>query len=263
VNTNAESAAPTRALGDTTTNTAVSESAGSVSSAAEGAESAAVDSAEAGAEVGGSELLAAWPHVYRQGAVARPVLLMLHGTGGTEHDLLGLADALDPAAAVLAPRGRVTETGMNRWFRRLTEGVFDLDDVELRAGQLADFIDAARTHYGLGDRGLVAVGFSNGANMALATALRHPSTVARVIAFSGMHPLPGRAAAVSAGAGALAGTSVLLLNGERDPMAPLASVNALAAELEEGGAALRQVRRTGGHGVTEADVYAAQGWLAG
>lgn len=211
----------------------------------------------------GSELLSAWPHIYRPGAVERPVLLMLHGTGGTEHDLLGLADALDPDATVLAPRGRVTETGMNRWFRRLTEGVFDLDDVERRASELADFIGAARAHYGLVDRKLVAVGFSNGANVALATALRHPAIVARVIAFSGMHPLPERCAAVSAGAGALAGTSVLLLNGERDPMAPLASVDALAAELEEGGATVRQVRRTGGHGITEADVYAAQAWLAG
>lgn len=205
-----------------------------------------------------AELLEAWPHVYREGEAEHPVLLMLHGTGGTEHDLLGLADALDPAAAVLAPRGRVTENGMNRWFRRLAEGVFDLDDVQLRAGELAGFVAAARARYGLGDRQVIAVGFSNGANVALATALRHPSTVARVIAFSGMHPLPGRPES-----GRLTGTSVLLLNGESDPMAPLASVNALAAELEARGAVLRQVRRAGGHGVTEADVFAAQGWLAG
>ncbi|TFD48381.1 alpha/beta hydrolase [Cryobacterium frigoriphilum] len=182
---------------------------------------------------------------------------MLHGTGGTEHDLLGLADALDPQATVLSPRGRVTEIGMNRWFRRLAEGVFDLDDVELRSDELADFVTAARAHYELGGLNLVAVGFSNGANVALATALRHPSTVPHVIAFSGMHPLPGRVADTDLNA-----TSVLLLNGESDPMAPLASVDALAAELEARGAAVQQVRRTGGHGVTEADVYAAQGWLA-
>ncbi|MFC5928245.1 alpha/beta hydrolase [Cryobacterium melibiosiphilum] len=213
--------------------------------------------ANSGTETDAAALLAAWPHVYREGAAERPVLLMLHGTGGTEHDLLGLADALDPAAAVIAPRGRVTENGMNRWFRRLAEGVFDLEDVEVRADELVGFVTAARAQYGLGHRPVVAVGFSNGANVALATALRHPSTVARVIAFSGMHPLPGRDATA-----VLSGTSVLLLNGESDPMAPLPSVDALAAELEQRGARVRQVRRSGGHGVTEADVYAAQGWLA-
>ena len=205
-----------------------------------------------------AELLAAWPHVYREGASDRPVLLMLHGTGGTEHDLLGLADALDPAAAVLSPRGRATENGMNRWFRRLAEGVFDHGDVERRADDLAAFVTAAGANYALGDRPVIAVGFSNGANIALATALRHPLTVARVIAFSGMHPLPGREVAAD-----LTGTSVLLLNGESDPMAPLASVDAFAAELGERGATVRHVRRSGGHGVTEADVFAAQGWLVG
>jgi phospholipase/carboxylesterase len=210
--------------------------------------------------IGTADTLSAWPHIYRPGAAGHPVLLMLHGTGGTEHDLLGLAAALDPAAAVLSPRGRATENGMNRWFRRLAEGVFDLDDVEVRSAELADFVEAARARYELADRPIVAVGFSNGANVALATALRHPSTVARVIAFSGMHPLPGRA---DADAATLDETSVLLLNGESDPMAPLTSVDALADELQARGALVREVRRAGGHGVTEADVFAAQGWLAG
>lgn len=213
-----------------------------------------------GAQSADTALVESWPHVFHEGAPDHPVLLMLHGTGGTEHDLLALADALDPQSAVLAPRGRATENGMNRWFRRLAEGVFDLDDVEVRAAELADFVTAARGHYALGTRDLVAVGFSNGANAALATALRHPSTVARVIAFSGMHPLPGRVAGTAVGD--LTDSSVLLLNGEMDKMAPLASVDALAEVLLEHGAAVRQVRRSGGHGVTEADVFAAQGWLA-
>src|SRR4051794_39824246 len=133
-----------------------------------------------------------WPHLYIPGSAEAPVLLMLHGTGGNEQQIAALAAELDPDAGVLAPRGRVAEDGMLRWFRRHGEGVFDVDDVIARAGQLAGFVDAARGHYGLGDRRLVAVGFSNGANIALAAALLHPQAVDRVIAFSGMYPLGDR-----------------------------------------------------------------------
>ena len=201
--------------------------------------------------------LSDWPHVYREGSSDRPVLLMLHGTGATEHDLLGLAAALDPAAAVLSPRGRVSENGMNRWFRRLSEGVFDLDDVERRADELAEFVAQAREQYDLGEREVVAVGFSNGANIGLATALRHPLTLPRAVAFSGMHPLPGRDLAASLGS-----TAVLLLNGDSDPMAPSASVDTLEAMLTERGARVQRERRAGGHGIAEAEVAAATAWLA-
>lgn len=200
--------------------------------------------------------LADWPHVYREGSTDRPVLLMLHGTGATEHDLLGLAAALDPAAAVLSPRGRVSENGMNRWFRRLSEGIFDLDDVERRADELAEFVTQARTQYNLGDREVVAVGFSNGANVGLATVLRHPLTVPRAVAFSGMNPLPGRELPAS-----LSNTAVLLLNGDSDPMAPSASVDSLEARLTELGATVQRERRAGGHGIAETDVAAATAWL--
>ncbi|TFC93631.1 alpha/beta hydrolase [Cryobacterium sp. TmT3-12] len=211
-----------------------------------------------------------WPHVFRTGAPGAsvgsgeagseadsPVLLMLHGTGGDEREILNLADALDPTATVLAPRGRVTEGGMLRWFRRLSEGVFDVDDVVIRAGELAGFIAAARQSYGLGERSIIAVGFSNGANIALATALLHPGVLDRVVAFSGMFPLDGRALTTD-----LTGTAVLLLNGRSDQMAPLDSADRATRTLTELGARVDRELREGGHGITETDAATARSWLA-
>ncbi|TFD31323.1 alpha/beta hydrolase [Cryobacterium cryoconiti] len=182
---------------------------------------------------------------------------MLHGTGGNEREILALADALDPTATVLAPRGRVTESGMLRWFRRLSEGVFDVDDVVMRAGELAGFIAAARQRYGLGERRIIAVGFSNGANIALATALLYPRALDRVVAFSGMFPLDDRALTTD-----LTGTAVLLLNGRSDPMAPLTSADRAARTFAEHGAHVDRELREGGHGISETDAAAARAWLA-
>ncbi|MDQ0618709.1 alpha/beta hydrolase [Arthrobacter globiformis] len=205
----------------------------------------------------GNAEVTAWPHLYTPGRKGAPVLLMLHGTGSNEHDIASLAGALDPQAGVLAPRGRVQEHGMLRWFRRHAEGVFDVDDVIDRSWELAGFIDAARNHYSLGDRKVVAVGFSNGANIALATAMLHPEVLDRVIAFSGMYPLGERP-----GAAALPGSRILALNGDTDPMAPLASVTKLMAELNRQGATVEQVQRPGGHGIEPNDLDAARNWLA-
>ncbi|WP_253905888.1 dienelactone hydrolase family protein [Arthrobacter sp. H5] len=144
-----------------------------------------------------------------------------------------------------------------RWFRRLAEGVFDVDDVIARSGQLAAFIGAARDHYGIGDRTLVAVGFSNGANIALATAMLHPDALDRVVAFSGMYPLGQRDSAAD-----LSASRILAVNGDADPMAPLSSVNELVAVLERHGAAAEQVLRPGGHGIGPVDLDAARMWLA-
>ncbi|TFC44671.1 alpha/beta hydrolase [Cryobacterium shii] len=198
-----------------------------------------------------------WPHVYRAGSPAAPVLLMLHGTGGNEQEIVNLADALDPDATVLAPRGRVTEGGMLRWFRRLAEGVFDVDDVVRRSGELAGFIAWARQRYDLGERRLIAVGFSNGANIALATALLHPEALDRVIAFSGMFPLDDRELGTD-----LPRTSVLLLSGRTDPMAPLARAVRVAGVLTARGAQVDHELRDGGHGIAATDVAAALAWLA-
>lgn len=197
-----------------------------------------------------------WPHLYNPGDDDAPVLLMLHGTGGSEHEIAALAAELHPGAGVLAPRGPVQEQGMRRWFRRHGEGVFDVDDVIARASDLAGFLEAAREHYGLGNRPLVAVGFSNGANIALATAILHPKALDRVIAFSGMYPFADRDAAAN-----LVGSRFLILNGEADPMAPRTSVNTLMTALRQNGAAVEQVMRAGGHGIAQTDLASATGWL--
>src|SRR3954465_2219007 len=110
-------------------------------------------------------------------APGQPTLLVLHGTGGDENDLLPLARTISANAALLSPRGQVLENGMPRFFRRLAEGVFDLDDLRLRARQLADFLNAARRTYGLGEVPPVALGFSNGANIAAALLLLHPGSL--------------------------------------------------------------------------------------
>ncbi|MBT2553037.1 alpha/beta hydrolase [Arthrobacter sp. ISL-5] len=182
---------------------------------------------------------------------------MLHGTGGNEHEIPSLAVELHSGAGVLAPRGQVQENGMLRWFRRHGEGVFDVDDVIARATELAAFLNAAREHYNLGNRPVVAVGFSNGANIALATAMLQPQTLDRVIAFSGMYPFADRESPAD-----LAGSRLLILNGEADPMAPPASVSTLIAALHQNGADVEQVLRPGGHGIAHTDLEAAKEWLA-
>lgn len=199
--------------------------------------------------------LADWPHEYRPG-IGR-VLLMLHGTGGNEQEILALAGALDPTAGVLAPRGRVTEGGMNRWFRRFAEGSFDVDDVVVRAAELAAFVTWARVHYGIEDVPITAVGFSNGANIALAVAQLHPDVLRAAIAFSGMYPFADRLVE-----GSLAGSHLLVSNGETDAMAPLPSVEHLVAELTRKGADVTVTRREGTHGISAAELEAAVTWLA-
>lgn len=201
--------------------------------------------------------LDAWTHLFTPGEPGAPVLLTLHGTGGNETEITALAAHLDPRASVLSPRGRVSEGGASRWFRRLGEGVFDVDDVIVRAGELAAFITAARARYGIVDAPLIAVGFSNGANIALATALLHPGVVNRVVAFSGMHPFGDREPL-----GEVTGVELLLLNGSGDPMAPASSVDVLERTASARGASVSRLTRPGGHGIDTSELRAAKEWLA-
>ena len=200
--------------------------------------------------------LGARPHQFTPGEPGAPVLLTLHGTGGDEREITALAAHLDPRASVLSPRGRVSEAGANRWFRRLREGVFDVDDVIARAAELAAFITAARETYALTDAPLTAVGFSNGANIALATALLHPGVLTRVVAFSGMYPFGDRDPM-----GDVTGVEVLLLNGSSDPMAPSTSVDVLERTASAHRASVTRHTRAGGHGIDASELESARHWL--
>ncbi|ALG10809.1 alpha/beta hydrolase [Kibdelosporangium phytohabitans] len=196
-------------------------------------------------------------HFFEEGDdVTKPVLLLLHGTGGRPADLRGLAAELSPGSAVLAPAGQVSENGMPRWFRRLGEGVFDYEDVVKRAGDLADFILDARAGYKLTGRRMVAVGFSNGANIAAAVALLRPDALTEAAAFAAMLPVPDPPAVD------LSGTRVLLSNGTQDPMAPLPSTEQLVARLRERSADVTVHRHPGGHQITPEAVSQARAWLS-
>src|SRR5881398_4255125 len=116
-------------------------------------------------------------------------LLLLHGTGGNERDLIPLGRELDPSAALLSPRGKVVENGMPRFFRRLAEGVFDLEDLKIRTNELADFVAAAAQHYGFSSDKVVAVGYSNGANIAASMLLLRPEILHGAVLFRAMVPL--------------------------------------------------------------------------
>jgi phospholipase/carboxylesterase len=194
-------------------------------------------------------------HRFERGArpSLRP-LLVLHGTGGNEDDLLPLGKMIAPGASLLSPRGKVLEHGMPRFFRRLAEGVFDEEDVRTRALELAEFIEAARKAYGISAP--IALGYSNGANIAAAVMLLRPEALAGGILLRAMVPLASPE--VSRG---LAGKAVLIVSGARDPIAPPANALRLKAMLEQAGAEVEHRTLPGGHQLSQGDVNLAQEWL--
>ena len=196
-------------------------------------------------------------HVYQPPpAPGGPVLLMLHGTGGNEHDLVPLAAAVAPGAGVLSPRGQVLEHGKPRFFRRLAEGVFDIDDLKRRSEDLADFIVSAAAKYGFATGDLTAVGFSNGANMAAALLLRRPDALGGAVLFRAMVPL------IPDTIPKLPATPVLLANGKSDPLVSAEETERLAALLRSAGADVTLSWQNAGHQLTERDVTIAREWLA-
>lgn len=183
-------------------------------------------------------------------------LLLLHGTGGDENDLIPLATRLDPAAQILSPLGNVREHGAPRFFRRLAAGVFDLDDLRLRTHELADFVQAAALAYEFDAAQVTAVGFSNGANIAAAMLLLRPASLARAVLFRAMVPLTPDAPPE------LNGKSVFLAAGRADPMVPPDDTERLSAMLRGYGADTTLHWSAGGHALLRDDVDAAADWLA-
>ncbi|MGV7034278.1 alpha/beta hydrolase [Methylobacterium symbioticum] len=185
---------------------------------------------------------------------ARAPLLLLHGTGGDETDLLPLGRAVAPGASLLAPRGQVLEHGQPRFFRRLAEGVFDEADLRARVDDLARFVAEARAAYGL--PAPVALGFSNGANIAAATLLLRPEALAGAALVRAMVPL---AEPPETDLGA---KPVLILSGALDPIVPAANAQALAGQLARAGARVEHRTLPAGHGLGQADVTLLRSWLA-
>jgi predicted esterase len=185
-----------------------------------------------------------------------PVLLLLHGTGGNEDDLLELGAMLYPGAPRLSPRGQVLENGMPRFFRRLAEGVFDQEDLRQRTHELAEFVTAAAQHYDFAGRRIVAVGYSNGANIAASMLLLHPEILAGAELLRAMVPLQPDSSP------RLGGVRVLLANGKQDPLIPPENVERLATILRNAGAEVSLQWSTGGHQLDSAEVQAAARWLA-
>jgi predicted esterase len=196
-------------------------------------------------------------HVFEPAAVPEaPTLLVLHGTGGNEHDLVPLGRALVPGAAILSPRGKILERGMPRFFKRFAEGVFDLDDLRLRTNELADFVAAAADRYGFDPRRIIAAGFSNGANIAASVLLLRPGTIQTALLFSPMvpivpEPLPD-----------LGAVQVFISAGKRDPLVAPPDTQRLADLLSTAAAAVTVRWTEGGHTLTDADVAAGADWLA-
>ena len=195
-------------------------------------------------------------HHYQPGKTpGSPTLLLLHGTGGNEQDLVPLAPELMPDAGVLSPRGQVLERGMPRFFRRLAEGVFDLDDLRVRTAELAEFVMAAARHYGFDAARVIAAGFSNGANIAASLVLLGPGVLHRAVLFRAMVPL------VPDPLPSLPATPVLVSNGRTDPIVPLAETERLAGLLRDAGAEVTLVWQAAGHHLVQEDLTRAREWL--
>ena len=186
---------------------------------------------------------------------SKQTLLLLHGTGGNERDLIPLGRALDPDASLLSPRGKVLENGMPRFFRRLAEGVFDEEDVVRRAHELADFIPAAAAKYEFDPAILSAVGYSNGANISAAVLLLYPGAIKSAILLRAMVPL------TPAALPDLAGIRVLICSGTRDPIIPIENAERLTAMLREGGADVTLRFEEAGHQLVFDEIAAAKNWL--
>jgi phospholipase/carboxylesterase len=193
-------------------------------------------------------------HKFVPGTSGR-TLILLHGTGGTESDLINLGRGLDPEAALLSPRGKVLENGMPRYFRRLSEGVFDEEDLIFRTHELANFIHVAAEQYGFSQNKAVAVGYSNGANIAGSILLLRPQTFQGAVLLRPMVPL------IPEILPELKGAPVLVAAGNFDPIVPVDNARELVTLLRRSGADVTAFFENASHGLTETTILTAQRWL--
>ena len=182
-------------------------------------------------------------------------LLLLHGTGGNERDLIPLGKELDPNASLLSPRGKILENGMPRFFRRLAEGVFDLEDLKTRTNELADFVRSAAKHYDIDNQHIIAVGYSNGANIAASMLLLRSEVLSAAILFRAMVPL------IPETMPDLSMTHLLISEGEHDPIVSAAEAGRLVGLFRRAGADVTIRFFQSGHELTSGDVDSAREFL--
>lgn len=192
-------------------------------------------------------------HLYLDGDPSLPALLLLHGTGGDERDLVELGQAVSPNSALLSPRGKVLENGMPRFFRRLSEGVFDLADLALRTNELADFIGEARKAYAIAQPP-IALGYSNGANIAASLLLTRPDALDGAILLRAMVPYEPQTLPD------LTGKNILMLSGLMDSLVPADQARRLADLLARAGAHVDFRLKPAGHGLTQSDHADMRDW---
>ncbi|MEK5036561.1 alpha/beta hydrolase [Sporosarcina sp. FSL K6-3457] len=194
-------------------------------------------------------------HIFKQGTDAsKPVLLMLHGTGGTENDLLPLADLIAPEASVLSVRGNVLENGMPRFFRRLAEGVFDEEDLIFRTKELNEFLDEAAEKHGFDRSNIISIGYSNGANIAASLLFHYAGALKGAILHHPMVPRRG------IDLPDLADTPVFIAAGKNDPMCSAEESEDLDELLTSAGAQVKVHWEMNGHSLTRTEVDAAAEW---
>lgn len=198
-------------------------------------------------------------HVYEQGSSPITVLA-LHGTGGNEHDLVPMAKMVAPNTNVLSPRGKISEDGAARFFRRIAEGVFDIEDLKFRTHELADFVTEASKEYGFESSKVYALGFSNGANIASSLLFLRPEILAGGAILRGMVPLDidkGELEQLPD----LTGKKIFLANGTRDPMVTLENAKKLATMYKDAGATVTHELNPASHGLIQSDLQAMKRWF--
>lgn len=194
-------------------------------------------------------------HIFQKGTdPSRPTFLMLHGTGGNENDLLPIAAHIDSQASVLSVRGNVSENGMPRFFKRLSEGVFDMEDLKLRTEELYDFIGKAAEEHGFDRANVIAIGYSNGANIAANLLFTYADALKGAILH---HPMvPNRDTELPN----LAGLPVFIAAGTNDPICPAEESTDLERLLSDAGASVKLHWENYGHQLTMPEVEAAKEW---
>jgi phospholipase/carboxylesterase len=186
-----------------------------------------------------------------------PTLLLLHGTGGNEQDLIPLGQELYPHAAVLSPRGKVLEGGMTRFFRRVAEGIFDIEDLKFRTQELADFVEEASRVYDFNLQNVISIGYSNGANIASSLLLLRPEVLSSAVLFRPMIPLsPEKIPDLTT-------KNILMAAGERDPIVPREQTEMLYDLFKKAGANVSlRWQKNSGHGLGYEEISAAREWLS-